>query len=135
MCDVNKSSQGFRDRKNTRKFYNSRSMESIRYAVNAIQTSEICKYVSAVYLYGSCARGQQKYNSDVDLLIQMDDDFDIKKYSSQVFSLKNMIMPDDLSLPEIDAKIIVGDQWKKSDDIFYKNIRRDGKLVWQRKLT
>ena len=49
-----------------RELYSERSRRAIEYAVREIRASAVAPYVSKLYLYGSCAREEQTYRSDVD---------------------------------------------------------------------
>lgn len=43
-----------------------RQDNALAYALDALRNSSISAYVKDVYLYGSCARSQARYDSDVD---------------------------------------------------------------------
>ena len=68
--------------------YQLHSRKSIEYAVNIIKKSPIAPFVKALYLYGSCVRGEQTYKSDVDLFLELQSDFDTQKYKDDVILLK-----------------------------------------------
>ena len=51
--------------------YRLHSSKSIEYAVDIIKKSSVAPFVKALYLYGSCARGEQNYGSDVDLFLEL----------------------------------------------------------------
>ncbi len=53
-----------------------KSLYSIGYAKQKIKDSPISPYVSGLYLYGSCARNEQSYHSDVDLLLELKDNIE-----------------------------------------------------------
>lgn len=55
-----------------------RSEASLNHAIRKIKESGIAPYVSGLYLYGSCARKEQDFNSDVDLLLELSPDFNTK---------------------------------------------------------
>ena len=46
-----------------------RQRNAAEYALKVIQSSCIKPYIQSIYLYGSCARGEEKYSSDVDLFL------------------------------------------------------------------
>lgn len=46
-----------------------RQRDAAEYALRTIQSSCIRPYIKTIYLYGSCARGEEKYSSDVDLFL------------------------------------------------------------------
>ena len=51
-----------------------RQEQALHYALNAIKKSPISPFVTDVILFGSCARGEEKYSSDVDLLLVLTTD-------------------------------------------------------------
>ena len=72
-----------------------------------------------MYLYGSCARKEQTYESDVDLLLEMDPSFNsFEDKTESIIELKKSLSATDSSLPEIELKIVIGDDWKKSKSLF-----------------
>ena len=62
-----------------------RQRNAAEYALRAIQSSCIKPYIKTIYLYGSCARGEEKYSSDVDLFLELSESFrsrpELKKIS------------------------------------------------------
>lgn len=102
-------------------------------AKQKILCSKLSEYVKELYLYGSMARGSQKWNSDIDLFLVLEpekkDNREIKK---EIIYLKGSITDDDLDSPEIDLKVVFGDSWKSSNQTYYRNILREGKLIWQK---
>lgn len=52
-----------------------RHIQSINGALEVLCSEAYRPYIDAVYLYGSCARGNQRFDSDVDLLIQCNEKF------------------------------------------------------------
>lgn len=60
-----------------RDLYQKRSNKAIEAALSEIKKSDIAPFVQNIYLYGSCARNEQTYGSDVDLLIELTPAFDI----------------------------------------------------------
>ena len=61
-----------------------RQRDAAEYALRTIQSSCIRPYIKTIYLYGSCARGEEKYSSDVDLFLELSESFrsrpELKKY-------------------------------------------------------
>ena len=86
-----------------------RQRNAAEYALKVIQSSCIKPYIKTIYLYGSCARGEEKYSSDVDLFLELSESF--------------------LSA-ETDLKIVVGDEWKKNKMLYYANVRKEGIQIW-----
>ena len=52
-----------------------RQRTAAEYALKVIQSSCIKPYIQSIYLYGSCARGEEKYSSDVDLFLELSESF------------------------------------------------------------
>ena len=46
--------------------------KALRLAEQKILCSRLARYVKELYIYGSAARGAEKWNSDVDLLLVLD---------------------------------------------------------------
>lgn len=108
-----------------------RQQATMEYAISQIINSSISNYIVAVYLYGSCARNEEKFSSDVDLLLELRSDFPATpKLRKDIVRLRSDVMTDDIFDPEVDLKVVVGDEWKKNKMPFYKNIRKDGVLLW-----
>lgn len=107
-----------------------RSEKTISYAVNQIQKSSIAPFVNHVYLYGSCARKMQNFNSDVDLFLELSEDFDSAQYRDEVLRLKGTVSPKDICAPEVDLKVVVGDYWRDSKMLYYKRVKTEGVDVW-----
>ena len=100
-----------------------RSEASLNHAIRKIKESGIAPYVSGLYLYGSCARKEQDFNSDVDLLLELSPDFNTKRYRDVVILLKGSVSPSALELPDVDLKVVIGDSWKSNNMLYYKNIK------------
>lgn len=101
--------------------------EALKYALQVLNNERYKKYIKAIYLYGSCARGEQKATSDVDLFLKVDIDTPQKV----LLSMRNDVMPEDEFLPEVELKFSKSDQFSSCNQ-FSKNIERDGKLLWER---
>ena len=108
-----------------------RSKKSISYAVRQIKESVLAPYIKKLYIYGSCARGEQRYDSDVDLFMELSDEIDLTKYKNDVLFLKTKVSPLDYSLPEVDLKVVVGKAWMKNNMLYYKNVRKEGINIWE----
>lgn len=83
----------------------------------------------ATFLYGSCSRGEEKYGSNVDLLLVLNENFDRKLLRKEMRMLQANVSTDNLEDPEVDMKIVIGNQWEKSRMLYYQNIRKEGKKV------
>ncbi|WP_077611967.1 nucleotidyltransferase domain-containing protein [Clostridium sp. Marseille-P2415] len=102
-----------------------RHMQSINSALKILCSEAYKPYIEAVYLYGSCARGDQKFDSDVDLLLQCNDKF------TPAIGRRMRIdaMPDNWNLPEVELKFVYGDSWKTGRDQFSRNLEKEGVLL------
>lgn len=107
---------------------NDRHMEALQYAMNVISQSAIAPYVEELYLYGSCAKGTQGWNSDVDLLLVLSTDAAYLK--REVIQLKGQVSKDDIYAVDVDLKVAYGQDWKKNTMLYYKNIAREGRKLW-----
>lgn len=106
---------------------NERFMRSIRYAMDCISNSslnEIQGIRSQRILYGSCAKQETKYNSDVDILIVVSDTSD-RSVIKEFRNLRNDLLDYDNGAP-IDIRIISKAAWDKNDSIYLKSVHREG---------
>lgn len=46
--------------------HSNRQQKVLDYALDQIQSSTLMPYINAIYLYGSCARRQEHWDSDVE---------------------------------------------------------------------
>ena len=107
-----------------------RHQEALEYALNVIRNSPVFPYVVNVYLYGSCAKKTETRDSDVDLLMELHPTVESNEDLRQPLRiLKSDVMTDSIEDPEVDLKIVVGDEWRSSSMTFFKNVRKDGILL------
>lgn len=106
-----------------------RHAESLRYALNVLSQPEYKKYIRAVYLYGSCARREQKFNSDVDLFLFLDEGMP----DDLIREMRMAVIPH-YSLPEVEIKFSKTDLFSNSRH-FNRNLERDGRLIWEREIS
>lgn len=104
-----------------------RHEKSLNYALEVLTSEPYLSYLDAIYLYGSCARGEQKYASDVDLLLKLRSDVP----SSVLRAMRADATPEDWDLPEVELKYFSGSQFSHSYQ-FDKNLREEGILLWTR---
>lgn len=101
-------------------------------ALQGIKKSFIVDYIKDVYLYGSLARGDFSWDSDIDLLMVLKEDAqNNKKVKKEIIWLKGNLTGDELHAPEIDLKVVFGDEWKKNPGIFYRTILEEGVNLWE----
>ena len=104
-----------------------RHEKSLQYALSVLTSERYRAYLDAIYLYGSCARGDQKYTSDVDLLLKLR-----KNVPADILrSMRVEATPEDWELPEVELKYFLGEQFSQSEQ-FDRNLREEGKVLWVR---
>ena len=104
-----------------------RQKKAIDYAIEQIKASPLYPYVDTVYLYGSCARGEEKWDSDVDIFIQLKEEYrEHPEMRYEMLMLISIATSPEVRDAEADVKIVVGDRWKSDNGLYYQNVRRDG---------
>lgn len=104
-----------------------RHQKALEYAIQAIRTSPVFPYVTGVYLFGSCAKQTETEKSDVDLFMELQPAEELTgELRQELRLLKTDVMTDDWRDPEVDLKIVIGDEWKTSTMFFYQNVREEG---------
>lgn len=111
-----------------------RHQRMLTQAKERIFQSPVSPYIRELYLYGSMARGEETWESDVDLFLVLDEpetgvDRELKR---EILYLKGSISGDDIRDPEVDLKVVFGDAWKTSSQIYYDNVRREGIKLWEK---
>lgn len=109
------------------KFLQKRHEIALNYAVSEIVNWQYVKSVTEIYLYGSYARGEQSYDSDVNIYIICSKNIPI----AALRKLKMNVMPEDYNLPEVEVKFGFK-SLEKETDLFHANIRKDGILLWKK---
>lgn len=104
-----------------------RHSASLAYALKALNKEQYREYIDAIYLYGSCARGERNYDSDVDIFLKLSGDTP----PDVVRKMKSDVIPDDYKLPHVELNYSRGDSFSVIPQ-FNKNIEKDGKLLWER---
>lgn len=107
----------------------SRHSEALIYALRVLREPQnLCK-IRKIYLYGSCARKQQKYDSDVDLFLVTE-----RLSASEIAKLRSCVNSGDSKLPEVEVKISFTERFSSSQR-FNKNLEREAILLWERDHT
>ena len=107
-----------------------RHQKSLEFAINKASASRIFPYIKHIILFGSCARGDFHWSSDVDLLFIMDDDFgNDAELKNDLFTLRGNISPSDSGSPEVDAKFYSETNWNHQNSFFLQNVRKDGIIL------
>lgn len=108
-----------------------RQAKALAYAEERIRESEIYPYVKRLILFGSCARGEEKLDSDVDLLLVLDPTVkEMNGYSTKIHFLKGIISTDVMKDAETDLKVAIGSDWETDPSTFFCLIRMEGKDIW-----
>ena len=103
-----------------------RHQKSLEFAINMASASRISPHIKHIILFGSCARGDFHWSSDVDLLFIMDDDFgNHAELKNDLFMLRGNISPGDSESPEVNAKFYSETNWNHQNSFFLQNVRKD----------
>lgn len=108
-----------------------RHQQAIDFAVEQVRKSEFASYVEDMILFGSCARKEARWDSDVDLLLVLKPEAAVlPDFSRKIHMLKGTISQDDLYAAETDLKVVVGNAWRESPMLFFQKIREEGISIW-----
>lgn len=122
---------GRRQDERIQSIYQERSKRSIDYAISIIKESRILPFVDKLLLYGSCARRDQRYDSDVDLFLVLKPNINLDVYRDNLIRLKGDVSPLEFDLPEVDLHTTVGNAWETSNMLYYQNVRKDGIEIYK----
>lgn len=101
--------------------------DALSYTIDQILNWKFKSAISAIYLYGSCARNEQNADSDVDLFIEL-----LEEVPNEAKrQLKVDGNPDDFRLPDVELKFGMSGCLDQ-EELFYKNIKRDGVVLWKK---
>lgn len=103
--------------------------QALAYAIQEIGNWKYRNYIKKICLYGSCARNEQRADSDIDLYLELEAGVPMK----ELRALKISCNPDDWRLPDVELKIDIGENENRFDDLFHKNIQKEGVVLWERK--
>ena len=105
-----------------------RHTKAIDYALSKIKESPLSKFVKEVVLFGSVARNEERYDSDIDLLLVLDEQ--ARAYKRDILNLRGNISSDELADAEADLKITFNENWRDSMETIFLCIRKDGVKLW-----
>ena len=99
-----------------------RHIRAIEYALNIIRNSRFAPYCRGVYLFGSCARHTERFNSDIDLLLVVDNDaYDfLKPFIRQL--IVDVEEPN-IHAAEADLKVVSQSMLDNSTNNFLRSIK------------
>lgn len=110
-----------------------RHYDAFVYALRVIENSELFPFLEMVILFGSCARGEASYSSDVDLLLIFSERIEsVPRYLKKYRILRSEASVNELNDAEVDFKLCIGNSWLTSTATIYQCIRRDGIVIWER---
>lgn len=81
--------------------------------------------IERIILFGSCARGESRYESDIDLLLLVKEVPEGKEIRKLKMKLGDIIAP------EVDVKISTSNSFENSSDFFMSRIKKDGVTLWK----
>ena len=95
-----------------------RQRDAAEYALRTIQSSCIRPYIKTIYLYGSCARGEEKYSSYFDFA---ENDFQYFKASYDAGIVANMMGAMAQGICEKYMKHLISEYYKPDDAMQQKD--------------
>ena len=106
---------------------------ALQSAKQKILRSKLSLYAKELYLYGSAARGEVRWDSDIDLLLVLDpSQKNSRELKREIIYLKGSLTDEEVDAPEVDLKVVFGNGWRTSTQTYYKNIVQEGKKIWQK---
>lgn len=105
---------------------NIRHRRALYYAVHQIKTSKLASYIQDLYLYGSYARGDYRWDSDIDLFLVLMEGAPVPCLKKEIIRLKGAVSQDGVFDVDVDLTVVFGDSWKRNSMPYYQNILREG---------
>lgn len=106
---------------------------ALQSAKQKILRSKLSLYAKELYLYGSAARGEVSWDSDIDLLLLLDpSQKNSRELKREIIYLKGSLTDEEVDAPEVDLKVVFGNGWRTSTQTYYKNIVQEGKKYGRR---
>ena len=84
--------------------------------------------VHEIIVYGSCARGDYKSDSDIDILMVMDEPDKAKNPEIRQFRAESLYMGP--GFIEVDLHYSYNNAWREADSAYFRNIKKDGIVLW-----
>ena len=109
-----------------------RQYNALKKSMKLILASPLRQDIQKIILYGSCARNQEQFSSDVDLAVILNNK-PKQYYSKNVRELRNLILgtifrTDECS--DVDVHFYTDETLEQSQLHYFKNIRKEGKTIW-----
>ena len=104
-----------------------RHLAAVNYAVKKILESPVSEYLKNLYVFGSYASGTYQYHSDIDLFLVLDERAGALK--NEIRCLHSDVTMEEPDSVETDLTIVLGEDWEKSDMIFYREIQKTGRRL------
>lgn len=101
-----------------------RHQKAIEFALKKIKESPLSKYVVEVVLFGSVARNEERFDSDIDLLLVLNEQ--ARAMKKDISYLKGNISSDEIEDAEADLKITFNKDWRNSMETIFLCIKMDG---------
>lgn len=109
----------------------SRHQQALERAVKALRDSKYASYITALILYGSCARGEERFDSDVDLFLEMKPEFQLLPERAQAVNmLRQGVVSEEIRDPEVELRFAFGSEWRSATDAFHTQVRTEGVWLW-----
>lgn len=112
-----------------------RHKDAICWTLTLLEDSILHNYIEDVLLYGSCARGEENEDSDVDLFVIFSSDIEqvdnFAELRRAMRYLRGNAMQEDVdNAVEVDIHMTIGNEWETSPELYYQNIKREGISIW-----
>ena len=69
------------------------------------------------------------------MLLQLSENGNMDLGKEYVTKLKGEVTSTDITLPEVDLKVVIGESWKRNNMLYYKRIKEEGIDIWQKEST
>ena len=110
-----------------------RHENALRYALDVIKTSDLCQYTKALYVYGRCARHEETYDDDLELMLVLAEEVEhMPRYYSLICQLMNDVTDPTLFCVRTDLEVVTDDDWNSIESNHFNNIKSEGIEVWNR---
>ena len=123
-----------------------RHQRTLNKYISSVLNNEFVKYINKIYLYGSCARNEQTFYSDIDLFVVLKEDINVNTREAkesinddEFWKVKSVLsgecmlcVSDAANDADIDIHYTKNSEWYSANDFFYEQIRKDCILLWER---